>query len=98
MGGKRHNVWGRRLGFSTLKKVVKEEKNKCIILKGGVVEVKVDLPTPLESPWTSREFLGNLGKRCGGTMLQTTWIVCGTVWGQKGLDWTNKVGKLVETD
>lgn len=42
--------------------------------------------------------VGDLTRRCGGTMLQTTWVVWGAVWGQKGLDWTNKVGKLVETD
>ena len=93
---------GQGVEILNFKKVVKEEKmrgkNKCMILKGGVVEVEVYLPTPLQSPWTSREFLGNLTRRCGGTMLQTTWIVCGTVWGQKGLDWTNKVGKLLETD
>ena len=58
----------------------------------------MDLPTPLESLWTSREFWGNLTRRCGGTMLQTSSVVWGAVWGQKGLDWTNKVGKLVETD
>ena len=58
-------------------------KNKCIILKVGFVEVGLDAATRLGSPWT---------------MLQTTWVVWGAVWGQKGLDWTNKVGKLVETD
>ena len=74
-------------------------KNKCIILKGGFVEVGLDAATRLGSPWTSREVFGNLTRRCGGTMLQTSSVVWGTVCGgQKGLDWTNKVGKLVELD
>ena len=57
-------------------------KNKCIILKGGFVEVELDAATRLGSPWTSREGLlgtwlgvveagccrlpGSFGEQCGG--------------------------------
>ena len=59
-------------------------KNKCIILKGGFVEVELDAATPLESPWTSREFLGDLARRCGGTMLLTSWVVLEQCGGKRG--------------
>ena len=53
-------------------------KNKCIILKGGFVEVELDAATRLGSPWTSRE--GLLGTWLGvevvdcPTQLICTWI------------------------
>ena len=59
-------------------------KNKCIILKGGFVEVELDAATRLESPWTSREVVGDLARRCGGKMLQTTWVIWEQCGGKRG--------------